>query len=380
LIDILRTQKPPTAPDTSAETKRLIESNERLQKMTREAKGICIALGPCGNIQLAGDLIKALHQSLAKNPQVPITILCSPGAVELDPNSLPETKIVRHHPEASPTLPIDSFKGGFSPQLNSQFMSADLKIIVGELKPHPFLNYSGLCDIVFPGTASEISVQNHLSNRTGYSALDLRKERFEITNLVGDVFALGVILDSDKTPVQVALGSITDSLSTLQDASQNLFPRNVTKPADIVVMSAGGTPQDESLLQAVETFPAGLAVLKRNGALIVAAECGKGHGDTEFYEWCAERKEPRHLETRLRHRFNYNGFKAAFLKRTLETHRIYLVSTIPDHYVENIFGMKTARTANAALQTAQRALGSDSTISVIPDASRVIPRLQALAQ
>jgi nickel-dependent lactate racemase len=108
--------------------------------------------------------------------------------------------------------------------------------------------------------------------------------------------------------------------------------------------------------------------------LIVAAECERGHGDTEFYTWCAERKEPRHLETRLRHHFNYNGFKAAFLRRTLETHRIYLASTIPDYYIEDIFGMKAARTVNAALQTAQRTLGSDSTISVIPDASRIILR------
>ncbi len=41
-------------------------------------------------------------------------------------------------------------------------------------------------------------------------------------------------------------------------------------------MSAGGTPDDESLLQAIETFPIGIGALKRNGALIIAAECGKG--------------------------------------------------------------------------------------------------------
>ena len=155
---------------------------------------------------------------------------------------------------------------------------------------------------------------------------------------------------------------------------RRLLSRNVTKTADIVVMGVGGAPQDESLVQAVETFPVGVTALKRNGVLIIASECGKGHGDTEFYDWCAEKKEPHHLEARLRHHFNYNGYKAAFLRRLLDSHRVYLVSTIPDHYVENVFGMRAARTVNAALQTAQRTLGSDSSISVIPDASRVILR------
>jgi len=152
--------------------------------------------------------------------------------------------------------------------------------------------------------------------------------------------------------------------------------RDIPKLADIVVMSAGGTPDDESLLQAIETFPTGIGALKRNGALIIAAECGKGHGDTEFYEWTVERKQPHHLEARLRHNFNYDGFKAVYLSRALDSHRIYLVSTIPDYYVENVFGMRASRTVNAALQTAQRALGAESKISVIPDASRLIPKQQ----
>jgi nickel-dependent lactate racemase len=161
-------------------------------------------------------------------------------------------------------------------------------------------------------------------------------------------------------------------MKDLEQPLQTACANTVNQTADIVVMSVGGRPTDESLLRAVETFPAALPSLKRDGVIIVAAECPQGHGDTEFYDWCAERKEVRYLEARLRHSFNYNGFKAAFLSRTLESHRIYLVSTIPDHYVEGIFSMKAAATVNSALQTAQRTLGSDSTISVIPDASSII--------
>jgi len=168
---------------------------------------------------------------------------------------------------------------------------------------------------------------------------------------------------------------IDAALASLEPIVGESYLKQVTKRADIIVMSAGGSPFDSTLDRAVESFPVGLNALKRDGALIVAAECGQGHGGRQFYEWSAEHKEPRYLESRLRHHFSYEGFKASFLGRTQQTHRVYLVSTIPDYYVENVFAMKSAPTVNAALQSAQRTHGSESTISVIPNACRVSPRL-----
>jgi len=366
--------------DPVVETKKLIDANDRFQTQAKKAKRICVTLGPCGNRQLAIDLIKILQENLAQYTHAPPTILCTKGAPELDPNLFPDIRIETHQPHSSSASPVANFNGDISPQLNSEFLSSDLRIIIGELKPHPSLQYSGLCDIVFPGLASEKSLQSHLTRGAGFSMADLRKERLLITASTGDAFALGLVLGSEGSPIQLAFGSLSDSMLTLGNAMQTAICRDVAKAADIVVMSVGGMPQDESLLEAIEIFPVGICALKRNGALIVAAECGKGHGDTEFYEWCAERREAHHLEARLRHRFNYNGSKAAFLRRTLVAHRIYFVSTIPDYYVENVFGMKAAPTVNAALQTAQRVMGSQSTISVIPDAGRVILHQKAPVQ
>jgi nickel-dependent lactate racemase len=379
LIEIFRTPSTNTPSDALSEARKLIQSNERLQTLAKQAKRVCIVLGQCGNGGLAVDLVKALQRAIIGNPEAAITILCAAGAIEVEQNFPPETRIFRHNPESSATLPL-SFKEAITPELNSEFLGADLKIIVGEYKPHAFLTCSGLCDIVLPGVASQNSIQSHLANRKGLSLADIHKERLEIASSVGDVLALGVVLDSDKTAIYAALGSVVDCLTALEGASQKVLSRNVTKTADIVVMGVGGAPQDETLVQAVETFPVGVTALKRNGVLIIASECSKGHGDTEFYDWCAEKKESHHLEARLRHHFNYNGYKAAFLRRLLDSHRVYLVSTIPDYYVEKVFGMRPARTVNEALQAAQRTLGSDSTISVIPDASRVILRQQASTQ
>jgi nickel-dependent lactate racemase len=182
-------------------------------------------------------------------------------------------------------------------------------------------------------------------------------------------------LNAELQACSVVFDTLEGCLASLERIVSEAYVKQITKRADILVMSAGGAPFDSTLDRSVETFPVGLNALKRDGVLIVAAECGQGHGGRQFYDWSTEHKEPRYLESRLRHRFSYDGFKASFLGRTLQNHRVYLVSTIPDHYVENVFDMKPAPTVNAALQSAQRTHGSQSTISVVPNACRVTTRL-----
>lgn len=376
LIDILRPLKVESVIDASAETKRLVESNRDLLVSAKKARKVCIALGASTNPGKIVDLTEQLVQSLGEAgvPRNSFSILLTVDARNIDSIKLADVPAIRHDPASSLTCQVEGFEGDFSPALNPTLIGADLKILVGELKPHHFLGYSGLSDMVFPDLASYSSTYSQLANRRGVEVSNIHRERVDIATSVQNLFALGFVLDGELAPAKISLGTIGECLSDLKKTCDKVCSRTVGRTADIAVISVGGHPMDGSLLTAVDSFPAGLAVLKRDGAMIVAAECALGHGDMEFYEWCAEGKEPRHLETRLRHNFNYHGFKAAFLLRALEAHRIYLVSTIPDHYVENIFGMRAARTVNSALQTVQRSLGSDSRMTVIPNASSVITR------
>jgi nickel-dependent lactate racemase len=380
LLDVIRPSKASVLSSQLDEIRSALQRDENLLEATKKANRICLALGPCANKELAVQLISAFYETIRPRTHDHLTILRTKDAVELEPSAFPEAEVLDHDPLTASTLPVQGFTGSFPVEINANFLEADLRLAVGELKPHPFLQYAGLCDLVFPGLASAASLRGHISNRTGFTSSNLRQERNAIMNLLDNIFAMGVVLDADKMPLKTAFGNLPELVSTLGESLQELLTANILKLADIVVMSVGGAPQDASLLQATDAFPTGISALKKNGILITAAECRHGHGDTEFYDWSAEKKEAHHLEARLRHHFNYDGFKAAFLRRSLSSHRLYLVSTIPDHYVENIFGMKPAPTVNAALQSAQRILGSDSGISVIPDASRVIIHQQVREQ
>ena len=371
LVDILKPKSTSALAEPIAEAEKLLRTNEKFQDATIKASRPIIVLGSCGSQELATDLTLSVLKTLVHS-QGSSRILCTEDAVEPDSGVLGDLTVLKHTSKSAST-PFTDFQGTFTPDIDSEFVNSDLRILIGELRPHHFLEHSGLCDLVFPNLATDASLHCHLADRPGIALSDLHKERVEIAKSFPNLFALGLTLDAEMRPSTMVFGDIDDSLTTLNASVKELYSTPITKRADIVVIGVGGSPFDESLLGAIDAFPAGLNALKKDGTLILAAECGKGHGDTEFYEWSSEHKEPRYLETRLRHKFNYNGFKASFLSRTQESHRVCLVSTIPDYYVENVFRMKSATTVNAALHNAQRAQGSDSTITVIPNAGRVIP-------
>jgi nickel-dependent lactate racemase len=372
LIEILRPAKTDHPLDANSEMKRLAQSSGLIDR-ARRAGRICVALGHCSNPQVLQATTGALVQEIlaAQTSSDSITILSVPGSPGFSSDAILQSRIIQHDPISSQTRSVEGFRSDFELSLNSVFLEADLKILVGELKPHPFLGYCGVYDIPFPGLASSSSALSQLIDRKQIEVSDLFEERMKVTRSIPNLFSLGIVLDSERTPAKFGLSENTTCFNELKAASQHFTSKEIERLADIVIISAGGSPWDDSLANAVEAIPAGLVAAKRDGSIIFAAECGKGHGGGAFYAWCAEKKEPRHLEARLRHNFNYDGYKAAFLLRALEAHRVYLVSTIADHYVESVFRMKAARTINSALQTAQRTLGSDSTITVIPEANAV---------
>ncbi len=374
LVQIFQTEAKGKVSDPEVETKRLISSNSDLLKTAKKARRICVTLGESSNASLATMTTKVLIETLrSEGIQLSaIELLRTVEAPDLDSNLFGGIRITSHDPSSSELVPTKVPNLEFPVAVNSTFARADFRIIVGELRPHHLLGYGGLCDTVFPGLASRESRLAQVSNRKGIVVSDLRRERIELTDSFGDVFSLGFVLEPDLSPSGFIIGNFRDSLKDLEKMVLDVCSVRVDRTSDVLVMSAGGKPWDESLLSAVESLPAGLSALKKEGVLIIAAECPLGHGTTEFYEWCTEHKEPRYLEARLRHSFNYQGFKATYLSRTLERHRIYLVSTIPDHYVQNVFGMRAAATVNSALASVQHSLGSSSSISVMPNAARVI--------
>jgi len=371
LVDILQQRQPEQPPSIDLEN---IDLDE-LITTARSSDRVCIVVGESRSKETITNAVKFLINRLNREGVAPssLTIVRSSKSPAIE--GLPsEVRVVNHSPHTSATTTV-SQSADFAPSINSLVIGNTLTIVVGELRLNHFTGFSGLCDTIFPGLASEKSAQDQLIRNKPMDPHDLVNERLEVASSLQNIYGLGFVLNSELAPTELTLDKFSETVAKLSGTIRRVSAIQASRAADIVVMSAGGMPLDESLLTSIESFPAGLSVLKRNGALIIAAECSLGHGDTDFYAWAREQKEARHLEARLRHRFNYYGWKAAYLLRVLHSHRIYFVSTIPDHHLEHTFGLKPAKTMNAAVQSAQRALGSDASISVVPNGSQVIPTI-----
>jgi nickel-dependent lactate racemase len=376
LIDILKPQTNTGNVDPVAEVTRLVSSNPEFQSKIKKVERICVAVGSSRNKQLLQQSANSLLAELKKlDGQPHITVLLTSDSTLVENDFETGLSVIRHSAK-SQTAPLSGFRSDFTPAINSLLIDAPVRIVLGELRPNSILGFSGLPDLIFPGLGSETSIHQEVSGRGPLTPIDVHNERLEIAQQLSDLFALGFVLNEDRSLARITLEPFRSCINQLEAVIREYCTRSVEKAADIVIMSAGGTPSDETLIRTVENFPNALSILKRNGALIVAAECSSGSGNGEFYSWSAEKKEARYLEARLRHTFNFNGWKAAYLARAVQNHRIYLISTIPDHHVENVFGLRPAKTVNAALLSAQRALGNDSKISVIPDPTSVIANLK----
>ena len=69
-----------------------------------------------------------------------------------------------------------------------------------------------------------------------------------------------------------------------------------------------------------------LNAVKRNGVIVLVAECSEGHGNEIFFEWMEKYKTLKEIEKQIKKHFLIGGHKAYYLMRTLEKVKVILVS------------------------------------------------------
>jgi nickel-dependent lactate racemase len=117
-------------------------------------------------------------------------------------------------------------------------------------------------------------------------------------------------------------------------------------------------------------------VVKRGGVIILVAECSEGYGNQAFYDWMVKFKDLKTVEREIKRNFVLGGHEAYYLMRALQKAQIILVSVLPDYYAINIFRLKTARTANEALNQAFRIVGENAKIWAIPYGNYTLPEIR----
>lgn len=299
---------------------------------------------------------------------------------------LDSIKIVMHDCQDDEAMvKIGTLPSGGDLVINKLVTEADLLVAEGFIEPHFFAGFSGGRKSVLPGVVSKVTVfANHSANfiahpnaRAGViEGNPVHVDMVYAAEMAKVAFILNVVIDAEKKIIKAFAGHLRQAheegcrfVLGLASVKANL--------ADIVITSNGGYPLDQNLYQAVKGMTAAEATVKPGGVIIICAACNDGHGGEDFYNWFAD--APGGAREVMDKILNIkpqdtkpDQWTAQILARIQLKAHVIVVTDQCDHQMIRNMHMRVAANLPAALAMADKIVGENSKITVIPDGVSVI--------
>jgi nickel-dependent lactate racemase len=299
---------------------------------------------------------------------------------------LKRVKVISHDCRAPDLVHIGNTKTqGNKVWVNRVFAEADVRVLLGDVNFHYYAGYGGGRKSVLPAVAGEETIKvNHAqmvsSNAFTGNLQDnpVHIDMTEAARLAKVDFILNVVENKKGEIVKAFAGDLEAAFMEGVKLVDELYRVTVDRRADIVVVSAGGYPADINLYQALKGVENALDAVKRNGVIILVAECTEGVGNQVFYDWMTRFSDVKSAEREVRRSFVLGGHKVYYLLKALQNHQIILVSSMPDYYATSIFKLKTARAVNDALNEGLKLAGSASRVWAMPQGNYTLPMYKSL--
>ncbi len=299
--------------------------------------------------------------------------------------TLERVKTISHDCRAKDLVYLGKTKTlGTKVYVNKVFAEADVKVLTGDIGLHYYAGYGGGRKSVLPAISGIETIQHnhaailHPKAQTGIlEGNPIHEDMVEAARLAKPDFILNIVTNSKGELVKAFAGDLEKVHSEGERLVDEMYRVPIEQKAKIVVVSSGGHPFDINLFQAYKGVDCALKAVRKGGAIIWVAECPEGHGNQVFYEWMTKFKELKQMETEIKRRFKIGGHKAYYLMKALQKVTIILVSTLPDYYAANVFGLKTAKAVNDALSSAFSIVGKDARVWVMPHGNITLPVVKA---
>lgn len=259
---------------------------------------------------------------------------------------------------------------------------ADRRICLGNVEFHWFAGYSGGAKAIMPGVSTRSAITcNHglmASSNACAAKIDgnpIREDIEQAGAICGVDFIVNVVLDAHKHIIYASAGNVTAAHRDACHTLDRLYLKPISRRADIVIVSQGGAPKDMNLYQTQKALANASHAVRDGGVIILVGACPEGAGERVFESWMRSAKTPQDILARIATEFCIGGHKAAAFARVLVRADIYLVSEMDDETVRAFF-MTPVRTVQAALELAQKKLGADASVLVMPYGGATLPRVQ----
>jgi len=254
----------------------------------------------------------------------------------------PWVRIFNHDPyrDLSPVGEV----GGRRLLMNRRFLSAPLKIVLGDVELHQIFGYGGGAKSLVPGLSDVETITwlhsllTHPMARPGVLEGNPVQEFLkEVYAKVRVDFSVQVVLNMRGKVLCVNAGSLRRAFLKGVEVVDRLYKIKVEEPYDVLIASAGGHPRDVDLYQAQKVINMVRGGLRKGGRLILFSRCGNGVGPEGFARWLEEGLGRDEVERMVRRKFEMGLHKLYLFSKGTKEVDVHLYSSLNPDLVRRAF-------------------------------------------
>lgn len=268
-------------------------------------------------------------------------------------SGLSQVRIIQHTRDTSNITELGTTNSGTPIQVHKEYVDSNLRIAIGETKINQYSGFNGAHNAVIPGISG---AQTNLENRRKYfkgkiepgkiELNPIKEEQNEILQKIGIDYTVNIATDYQGKYLGVEIGGFEESWGKAINLLGTSYEAKADQTADITVVSAGGDAFDYDLYGSLMALVNAARITKKNGSIVLLAECGEGLGGEAFTS-LARVMEVSEFERR----YTFGAEALQLLKKITRNQQVILVSSLPRYLIEPL-GMISARTSNEAYKIA----------------------------
>lgn len=366
-----------------------------LEELAHGAQRVVILVDDLTRPTPAHQLLPAVLRRLAEagiSPEM-IDILVATGthrpmtrpelAAKVGADILTGYRVINHdYRQAETLVHRGSTPSGIPISLNRRVAEADFVMALGNIVPHRYCGWAGGAKMIQPGVGGEATTAaTHLmitkdpGARLGVVENRVRHEMEAVAEQANLKFIVNTILDRHANIVDVVAGDFRLAFRQGVERAQGVYSAQLQGQADIVLCSA--YPSDINFWQAGKALYAADVVVREGGIIILVSPCYEGVGEhQEFVELL--QYDYRTLDEMInRGQVKDRIGAAAALAVALVKARaeIWLVTTNITLAEAVRMGSRRFETIQAALDTALQVKGDTTQVTILHEATEILPIL-----
>ena len=271
--------------------------------------------------------------------------------------------------------------------INKLICDVDHVILTGTSVHHFFSGYGGGRKAILPGCAAMETVRcNHswmlspkagLGKAEGNPVYDDQMEGVGLFAKEHSLFLFNAVLDAKHRFLRMFAGDYVAAHKEVQKFVDEVYGVKIPKKADLVIASCGGYPKDINVYQMQKTMDNARLAVREGGVVILLGDCEEGSGSKVLEETFGRLGSCEAIEKELEAKFVIGAHKAFAISRLMKTVKFILVTSLDKQLAKKMLFAGAVRTMEEALALAEKEVGKDASIILMPEGSLTVPLLKA---